>query len=97
VILRLCHEDKNAKGTRLLRNKAGAIHGFAIKSSKLERFSNSCGVFEIVQGGFFLRKKPLGDWASPLYQLENRYSPRCAGLASEQVGGFARLIPTALG
>jgi hypothetical protein len=26
----------------------------------LERFSNRCSPFETVQGGFFLRKKPLG-------------------------------------
>ncbi len=27
---------------------------------KLEQFSNSRGVFRTLQGGFFLRKKPLG-------------------------------------
>ena len=40
----------------------------------LERFSNSRGVFGIVQGGFFLRKKPLSSGDFLLQQLENRYS-----------------------
>jgi hypothetical protein len=32
----------------------------------LEHFSCKCGVFEVVQGGFFLRKKPLGSRGFPL-------------------------------
>jgi hypothetical protein len=39
----------------------------------LERFSNSRGVTKVVQGGFFLRKKPLKVRGFLLHQLENRY------------------------
>jgi uncharacterized protein YjiS (DUF1127 family) len=35
----------------------------------LEQFSNFCGVHRGVQGDFFLRKKPLGDIASPLHLI----------------------------
>jgi hypothetical protein len=40
----------------------------------LERSSNSRGVEEALQGGFFLRKKPLWSSGFPLHQLENRYN-----------------------
>ena len=42
----------------------------------LERFSNSRGVTNVVQGGFFLRKKPLEVSGFALHQLENRYKRR---------------------
>jgi len=41
--------------------------------SALERFSNFRGVTMIVQGGFFLRKKPLEVSDFSLHQWENRY------------------------
>ena len=42
--------------------------------SILDRFSSSRGVFRGVQGGLFLRKRPLKRTGFPLQQLENRYS-----------------------
>jgi hypothetical protein len=40
----------------------------------IERFSNFCGVTQCLQGGFFLKKKPLEDNGFPLHPLENRFS-----------------------
>jgi hypothetical protein len=40
----------------------------------LERFSNSRKVTKVVQGGFFLRKKPLEVSGFVLHRLENRYT-----------------------
>jgi len=44
---------------------------------ELEQFSNSCALFSCVQGGFFLRKKPLiivlsvySNWRTAIAQLE---------------------------
>jgi hypothetical protein len=42
----------------------------------LERFSNRYSPCETVQGGFFLRKKPLNCGGFGVQQLENRYSGR---------------------
>jgi hypothetical protein len=54
----------------------------ANRCSKLERFSNSRALNDSKESGFFLRKKPLSSRAFGVQQLENRYSPRFAGLAS---------------
>jgi len=45
-----------------------------VKANTLERFSNYRGVSKVVQGGFFLRKRPLEADGFPIHQLENRYS-----------------------
>jgi hypothetical protein len=39
--------------------KAEARMYFSAPAAQLERFSNSCALSGSVQGGFFLRKKPL--------------------------------------
>jgi hypothetical protein len=41
----------------------------------LERFSTSRGVYQVVQGGLFLRKRLLKSCGFPLQQQENRYNP----------------------
>jgi len=38
----------------------------------LERFHNSRALFGIFKGGFFLMKKPLGNFGSGVRQLRNR-------------------------
>jgi len=42
----------------------------------IERFSNRYTLARIVQGGFFLRKKPLCRIGFGVPQLENRVSPQ---------------------
>jgi hypothetical protein len=53
-----------------------------IKYGEFERFSNSYTLTGLVKGGLFSRKRPLEGNGFGVQQLENRYSPRCAGLAS---------------
>ena len=56
--------------------EAGYSRFCAVVSHPLEQFSSSRGVFRCVQGGLFLRKRPLKRTGFPLQQLENRYSQK---------------------
>jgi hypothetical protein len=64
---------------RTKRNRSALVrdalreHLRRLEVHALERFSNSRGVTNVVQGGFFLRKKPLEVSGFALHQLENRY------------------------
>jgi hypothetical protein len=46
--------------------------GTRVTQNRLERFSNSCALAGIAQGGFFLRKTPLKGSGFGVQQLENR-------------------------
>lgn len=59
---------------------------------RLERFSNSRALADCVQGGSFLRKKPLGICGFGVQQLENRCNGAQGDHPRLRVGAVRRSI-----
>jgi hypothetical protein len=60
------------------------------KDSKLEHFRNARRLFKSIERWLFLEEKATKHSAFGLHQFRKCYSPRFAGIASQQVSGMVR-------